>query len=107
MEKLNFCNISQRMGAEMHTDQIMKWIYEKGLDESLIEANVKYKVWLEVIEKEDRNQDQEYTCKVYCVEKVPQEILEAEKLIEKYWAKKEPNTEEPDKSVKLIGILGT
>jgi len=107
MEELKYCNISQRMGAEMHTDHTIKWVYKDGLDESLIEDNIKYKVWLEVNEKKDPKQPQGYTCEVYWVEKVPQQILEAEELTEKYWAQKEPYKEDPNKSVKLIGVVKT
>lgn len=107
MEGLEYCNIGQRMGAEMHTNHTIKWVYKNGLDESLIEASTKYKVWLDVEEKKDPNQKQGFTCEVYWFEKVPQQILDAEELTRKYWAQKEPTNKEPNKSVKLIGTLRT
>ena len=107
MSELKNYNTCRHMGAEMHTDTITKWQFKNDVDESTIKNDVKYKVWLEVNEKTDPKQSQPYTCEVYWFEEVPKEVIEAEELARNYWTAKEPYTEDPDKSVKLIGVLGT
>jgi len=90
MNELENCYISSRIGAEMHTDTVSKWLYLNGMDESQIKAEVKYKVWCNVTEKTDPNQPQPYTCEVHWLEEVPKQIIEAEELARNYWATKEP-----------------
>jgi len=90
MNELKSCCICTHIGAEMHTDNITKWQFNCNIDEATIKNDVKYKVWLEVNEKTNPEQPQQYTCEVYWFEEVPKEIIEAEELVRNYWAAKEP-----------------
>jgi hypothetical protein len=79
-----------KLGSEMHTNPITKWCYKNGLNENQVDATTEYKVWYNILEKSDQQQTQPYTCEVYWFEKVPKEILEAEKLAEDYRRSKKP-----------------
>jgi hypothetical protein len=91
MDELKSCNTSSYIGAKMHSDTVTKWVYLNNLDEKQIKSDTEYKVWLDVTdEKANPEQTQPYTCKVFWFEEVPQEIIEAEELVKRYWATKEP-----------------
>ena len=89
MNELVNCNICHHFGVEMHTDTVTKWQFN-GVEEDAIKNDTYYKVWLVLKESEDQSQSQPFTCEVYEIEEVPQEIIEAEKLVRNYWAAKEP-----------------
>lgn len=89
MNELKNYIICHHFGAEMHSDADTKWKF-LGVNEDLIKSDTYYKVWLVLKESEDQSQSQPFTCEVYEIEEVPQEIIEAEKLVRNYWAAKEP-----------------
>ena len=95
MEKIELskCKIECHFGREMHTHTVnfsykATWKYH-NCDESSIENDVQYKVWL--ITKNSANPDDlSSETKVYYFEKVPSDILEMKKKVDAYWNSKEP-----------------
>ena len=76
----------RKLESEMHTNSAL-WIYRHG-KESEINPDKEYKVWVELRESDDPQHAFEYV--VYYYEEVPEEILEAEMLVENYRSSKEP-----------------
>jgi len=97
MEKRKFppCHVGYYYGSQMHTCKVNcidddVWIY-RGCDESKIENNVKYKVWLTIHDAADPA-DQSTTTVVYHFEKIPKNILKIKEIVDSYWKSDEPLT---------------
>lgn len=93
MDEIKFpCCIECHYGREMHTHKVeytdtAKWTYQ-DCDESTVENDVFYKVWLNTKSLSQISASTETT--VYHFEKVPHEILEKKKAWDEYLASKEP-----------------
>lgn len=94
-EKFPACHVDSFYGRDMHTPKVKrldnqsKWVYD-GCDESLVEDNVRYKVWLKTKFVPDLADTSTLTT-VFHFEKVPEKILEMEKTVEEYWRSDKPS----------------
>jgi len=77
------CHVDSYFGRDMHTRNDSKWVYE-GCDESLVEDDVRYKVWLKTRCASNSANVSTFTT-VYYFEKVPEKILEMERKVKEYW----------------------
>ena len=95
MEKIDLskCKVECHFGREMHTHKVnfsykAAWIYV-DCDESSIQDNTQYKVWL-VIKNSTNPDDLSSETIVYHFEKVPADILDMKKKLDAYWQSKDP-----------------
>ena len=96
MEKIELskCTIKCHYGREMHTHKVnfsykAAWIYV-DCDESSIQDNTQYKVWL-VTKNSDNLDDLSSETTVYHFEIVPADIIKKKKEVDTYWNSKEPS----------------
>lgn len=96
MEKIELskCTIKCHYGREMHTHKVnfsykATWIYV-DCDESSIQDNNVYKVWL-VTKNSDNLDDLSSETTVYHFESVPADIIKKKEEVDAYWSSKEPS----------------
>ena len=90
---LSPCHVEFLHGRQMHTDKVgpideAVWRYH-NCDESLVEDDAYYKVWLTTYHPADPA-DLSSQTNVYYFEKVPVDILEMKKKVDAYWKSEEP-----------------
>lgn len=87
------CHVEFYYGCHMHTHEVgpideAVWRYH-NCDESLVEDDAYYKVWLTTSHPADPADLSSHT-NVYYFEKVPKDLLEMKKKVEAYWKSEDP-----------------